>query len=37
MFTHMPTYAFMFLQVFGKSGKRDAYGCLAAILTFDDI
>ena len=30
MFTHMHIYAFMFLQVFGESGKRDPYGCLAS-------
>ena len=29
MFTHMHIYAFMFLQVFGESGKRDPYSCLA--------
>ena len=28
MFTHMYIYAFMFLQVFGESGKRVPYGCL---------
>ena len=27
---HKCTYAFMFLQVFGESGKRDPYGCLAS-------
>ena len=32
MFTHMHIYAFMFLllQVFGESGKREPYGCLAS-------
>ena len=30
MFTHMHIYTFMFLQVFGESGKRDPYGCLAS-------
>ena len=33
----MHIYAFMFLQVFGESGKRDPYGCwrvMAAILYF---
>ena len=30
MFTHMHIYAFMFLQMFGESGKRDPYGRLAS-------
>ena len=30
MFTRMHIYAIMFLQVFGESGKRDPYGCLAS-------
>ena len=30
MITHMHIYAFIFLQVFGISGKRDPYGFLAS-------